>query len=117
MSMRLLGRALAGLWSLLKSSSLSCLILCFLTDWGSFGGFGNQKNIDFHWGVGVASVLGSSCGLLWEFLVGSWTIKRPRCVQDGPKSPHKASKGSPKAFEERVQRTIENVKENSIGAN
>ena len=33
----------------------------------------------------------------WEFLGASWTTKRPRCSQDGPKSPHKAPKGSPRA--------------------
>ena len=61
------------------------------------------------WGLlgPLGAVLGSSWGLLWEFLGASWATKRPRCSQDGPKSPQKAPKGSPKASKRPPERLQE----------
>ena len=61
--------------------------------WDRFCSFFRTHNLSVFYFLAKSD----SWNFLWEFLGASWTTKRPRCSQDGPKSPHKAPKGSPRA--------------------
>ena len=79
---------------------LVLLLLCFNGLLGPLGGLWGLvwEALGGHlWSLGV--VLGEVSGRPWEFLRAAWAPKRPRCSQDGPKSPPQGSRRLPKGVQ------------------